>query len=203
MAFHPKSDMAEPEARARNAGPKGLGQASEEPQGNEASPEEQAIYDQVVNNALEVIYPKDESDLAPAIREALSAGDDPIMNLAMAAVSVVMGLVQSAKAAGQKIPGEVLFNAGSEIIELLAEAAEAFKIYDYSEEDMERALYRALDIYREQATASGDLDPETLKQDFADLKAADDAGQLDQVLPGAVEYAKKFAPKEVEGEEQA
>lgn len=167
----------------------------EVPTGNEASPEEQAIYDQVVNNALEIIYPQGEEALAPQIRESLTAGDKPVMNLALAAVAVVSGLVASAKQANQPIPGEVLFHAGAQIVELLAEAAEAFKLADYSDEDIERAFYIASDMYREQAKASGDLDEEALKADFAELEKANEEGRIEEMLPGAVEHAQKTTPQ--------
>ena len=179
---------------------------AEEPEGN-VTPEEQAMYEQVVNNALEIIYPKGDEAIAPQIRDALTAGEQPVMNLAMASVSIVTGLVASAKQAGQKIPGEILFHAGAQIVELVAEAAEAFKIAEYSEEDIERALYLAVDMYREQAKASGDLDEEAMKADFAELQAADAEGRFDEVVPGAREHAEKIMARDgqapVEGEEAA
>lgn len=181
--------------------------AAPEPEatGNAASPEEQAMYDQVVNNALEIIYPKGEEEIAPQIREALTAGEQPVMNLAMASVSIVTGLVQSAKKAGQAIPGEVLFHAGAQIVELVAEAAEAFKLADYSEEDIERAFYIAADMYGQQGLQTGDIDPEPMKADFAELQKADQEGRIDEMLPGALAHAEKM-PKGEEapaGEEEA
>lgn len=162
-------------------------------EGEEPTPEEQAMYEQVVNNALEVIYPADNDSIAPNIVESLSASENPVLDLAMTTVSLVNGLVQSAKQAGQEIPGVVLLPAGGEVLELLVEAAEAKKIHDYSEEDMERAWYLAVDMYREQAKAAGTLDEDALKADYAELEKADAEGRLDEVLPGARERAEKMA----------
>lgn len=176
----------------------GLGAAMEPQEAPEnegesnVSPEEQAMYERVVRNALEIIYPKGEESLSPQIREALTAGNQPTMNLAMASVSIVTGLVQSAKQAGQKIPGDVLFHAGAQIVELVAEAAEGFKLAEYSEEDIERAFYIAVDMFGQQGLSTGDIDPETMKADFAELQKADQEGRLDDMLPGAVAHAEKM-----------
>lgn len=161
-------------------------------EGEEATPEEQAMYDQVVKNAMRVISP-DGDTIAPEIKESLSASENPVLNLAMTTVSIVSGLVTSAMQAGQKIPGDILMPAGAEVLELLVEEAEALKLHDYSEEDMERAWYLAVDMYREQAKAAGTLDEEALKADFTELERADQEGRLDQMLPGARQRAEQMA----------
>lgn len=169
------------------------------------TPEEQAEYEQIVNNALEIIYPEGEEALSPQVKEGLTGSDKPVLNLATTAVTIITGLVESAKQAGKALNQDVLFHAGAAILEELAEAAEAFKIHDYSEEDIERALYLAVDMYREGATQAGDINPDELKAGFEELKAANDRGELDQVLPGAVEHAKKMPqqmPDEAAGEEE-
>jgi hypothetical protein len=157
-----------------------------EPEGN-VTPEEQAMYEQVVNNALEIMYPANEDALAPTIAAALAGSDNPIMNLATTAVSVAKGLVDSAKKAGTKIPGEILYHAGVAIVEELAEAAEAFKIHVYSEEDIEQAFYQALDMFRSAGMETGDVDGEVLKSEFEQIKQADAEGRLGEVLPGIEE----------------
>lgn len=167
--------------------------------GEPATPEEQALYKQVVENAVEVIYPKGDDMLAPKLIEALQAGENPVMNLALAAVSVVRGLKESARAAGQDIPDEILYYAGSEVIEVIAEAAEAAKIAEYSEEDLERALFIAADIYREQAAAAGEIDEDEAKAEFAELQQADAEGRLDDYLPGAAKRAAQMPQQPPEG----
>lgn len=172
-------------------------QGLDEFDGDAATPEEQAMYDQIVKNAMRVISP-DGDTVAPELQESLSASDNPVLNLAMTTVSVVSGLVSSAQQAGQKIPGDILLPAGAEILELLVEEAEALKLHDYSEEDMERAWYLAVDMYREQAKAAGTLDEEALKADFAELEQAEAEGRLDEMIPGARERAEQMAASQPE-----
>lgn len=176
--------------------------------GEPASPEEQAIYDRVVKNALELIYPANEEGVAQSVMQSLSGSDNPVVNLAMTTASLVNGLVMSAQKAGQKIPGDVLLAAGAEVLEVLVEVAEAARIHEFSEEDMERGWYLAVDMYREQAKAAGTLDEEALKADFAMLEEAEKEGRIDEVLPGAREHAEKLAasqpqPEQLMEQEQA
>ncbi len=149
------------------------------------TPEEQAAYEQVVRNALRIIYPAgEEAKAAPTVLKALKAGQNPILALAGAAVTIVTTLRESAKQAGRPIDPEILFHAGREIVEELAELASAAKIHDFSEGETEHAFYAALDMYRASAEESGDIDAEGLKQGFAELKQADNEGRLGSVLPG-------------------
>ena len=163
------------------------------------TPEEQAQYDEFVNNALEIIYPaQTQGQPSPQIINSLSGqmseqerellaqadpplGNSPIDNLAGTGAAVVVMVEGSAAQAGARIDDDVLFHAGADILAELAEVAEAAKIHPYSEEEMESALYRALDIYR---MSSPRVDPEMLAQEFGQIAEADKAGQLDQVLPG-------------------
>lgn len=145
------------------------------------SPEEQAIYDQVIANAYKIIYTGDT--VSPQVLKGLEGSENPMMNLATTAVTLITGLVESAKKAGQPIPEDVLYHAGVEIVEELAEIAEADKIHEYSEEEIEQAFYLGLDLFRQ----SGLLDEEQLKQGFETIKQADQEGRLGEVLPGIEE----------------
>ena len=161
----------------------------DEPDGEEqpnVTPEEQAMYDAVMNNALKVIYTdgNEGAQVNPDILSSLKGSDDPKLNLSMTAVTIVKELVNSAKSAGTEIDATVLFHAGTAIIEELVEVAEAAKIAEYDEEAMEGALYQALDMYREEGTAAGTVNPEPLKAEFEMLKAANEEGRLADLLPG-------------------
>lgn len=171
-------------------------QDAPQPAGNEATPEEQAMYTQFVRNGLEMI-----EATADNVAQSLSASGNPVLDLAMTGVSIISGLMASAKQAGQNIPGEIVFAAGAEILEALVEEAEALKIHDYSEEDMERAMFLAADMYREQAKATGMLDEEALKADYAMLEQAEQEGRLDEVLPGARERAEQIAAQQPQPEQ--
>ena len=175
------------------------------------SPEEQQQYDTFVKNGLRLIYtgtPTTQDDhnsplptdliqegrttvdvatdqaISPNVLKALKGGDNPIMNLAVAGVTIVTGLRDSAKKAGAPISDDVLFHGATAILEELAEVAELTKIHDYTEQEMEQALYTGLDMYRESATQTGDLDSEALKQGFEQIRQADAEGRLGEILPG-------------------
>lgn len=159
--------------------------------GVNVSPEEQALYETTVLNALAIIYAGDDEKPAPKVIEALSASENPIMNLATAAVSIVTYLVQSAKEHGSPIPDEILYHAGTAIVEELAAIAEREGIHEFTEEQIEQAFYQALDMYRTAGEQSGDVDPEALKQGFEVVRQADAEGRLDDVLPGIGERLKQ------------
>ena len=49
---------------------------------------------------------------------------------------------------------------------------------------MEGAWYQALDLYRQTATESGQLDPAQLQSEFGEIQQADQQGEMGKVLPG-------------------
>lgn len=178
-------------------------QQSGQSEGEQASPEEQAQYDQVVNNALEIIYPKGEQQgMSPAVKAHLSGQfepqaaemlkplqpplnpSSPIEALAATSALVVMMLDGSAAQAGKEIDAGVLFHAGLEITQILADDAKEFGILDLGDQDQEKAFYRAVDIYRQISPRAQQAQPE-LASEFDQLKQANDQGKLGQVLPGA------------------
>lgn len=185
-------DMAgvRPEPQAgQPAQPKG-GEPTEA-EGN-VSPEEQEQYDAFMQNALEVIYPRGEdAQVAPNILNGLKATPDkPLLALANTAVSMVVGLRDSAEKAGNPIGDDVLFHAGADLVAELAEVAEAANIHEFSEEEIENAFYMALDLYRGEAQQSGRIDQEAAKQAIGQVVEADRNGTIEQVLPGISERMK-------------
>lgn len=163
-----------------------------------AAPEEQATYERIMGNALKVIYPEgEEATVSPAVLEMLKASDKPLVNVSNAAVSIVTNLRASAAQAGiveqwdaqateadMLTFDEILFHAGKAIVEELCEVAEAAKIHEFNEQEIETAFFMALDMYRETATQSGTLDAEALKGQWGEIVEADKAGRLGEVLPG-------------------
>ena len=150
------------------------------------SPEEQAQYDQFMQNAMEIIYPKGEdAQVSPNIMKGLSATPKtPLLALASTAVSLVAGLRDSAKRAQSPISDEVLFHAGADLVAELAEIAEAAKIHEFSDDDVEKAFYLALDMYRSEAEQSGNIDKEAATQGWNEIVEADRNGTLAQQVPG-------------------
>lgn len=143
------------------------------------TPEEQAEYDRFMDNALKLIY--NEKALPQVIR-SLAGGGDPVEGLANTTVMVIGRLEDSAGGHGS-INGDVLFHGGVEILEDLADLAGEAGIKDFSEQEIEAALYRALDQYRMMRQGDGTLNEGPMREEFEQLVAADRAGALDQALP--------------------
>jgi hypothetical protein len=145
------------------------------------TPEEQAIYDQFVDNALSAIY--DDKSL-PQIIESLKGDGNPVDGLANTAVTVVIRVQDSAEQAGQNMPPDVVFHAGSEILEDLAGLAEKAGIHQFTPEELEGAMFQAMDIYREMKGRDGGAERPQIVEDFNQIAALDQAGKLDEVAPG-------------------
>tara|TARA_Y100000310_G_scaffold258548_1_gene266993 strand:- start:219 stop:713 length:495 start_codon:yes stop_codon:yes gene_type:complete len=150
----------------------------------DASPEEQAQYETVVDNALKAIYSeKGLPQILDRIKKSVEAGD-PQEGIAAVAAMVVMRIEESAKQAGKPIADDVLFHAGVEIVEDLADLASENQIHDFSQEEIDGALYRSLDLYRETKGKKGQIDQGAADQQFTQLLEASKAGGLDQFAPG-------------------
>lgn len=169
----------------------GPGQPGMAEEASNVSPEEQAEYDAFVTNGMQLIY---NEQLMPQLLERIEGGGNPIEGLANAAALVVMRLEDSAEGQGQAISNDVKFHGGTELMEQLAELAEAAGIHEYSEEEVESAFYLALDTYRSTRQEQGKLAMDEINQDMQTLVQADQAGRLNEVLPG-IEQAAARLPK--------
>lgn len=149
------------------------------------SPEEQQQYDTFVSNGINLIF---DENMQESMVQSLSGDGMPVEGLANTLVMVVSRLEDSAKENNIPLSPDVLYHGSIELMEHLAEFALEAGIHDFTEEEMESALLQALDLYREM---KGDqLDPTSMEQDLAELEAADQAGQIEQVAPGITEYAQ-------------
>ena len=176
-------EVAPAGAAAPAGGIPATGQDSGEKQPN-VSPEEQKIYDAFVDNALSVIY--DEKSL-PQIIESLKGDGNPVDGLANTAGTVVVRVQDSAEQAGQELPPDVVFHAGSEILQDLAQLAEKAGIHQFSPEEIEGAAFQAMDLYREAKGRDGGAARPQIVEDFNQIVALDQAGKLDELAPGLTE----------------
>ncbi len=158
------------------AADQGMAQQGEQPN---VTPEEQAQYDRFIDMAFRLIY--DERSF-PAIMKRLAATPDPVEGLAAVVVMVVSRLKDSAKQQGVEISPDVLFHGGSELLEDIADTAAKAGIHQYSEQDLEKALYRALDLYRAMDQRGG-ADRQAFQQDWDALVQADRQGRLGDLVP--------------------
>lgn len=158
-------------------------QAGGEEQPN-VTPDEQRVYDQFVDNAFSAIY--DDKSL-PQVIESLAGDGNPVDGLANTAVSIVVRVQDSAEQAGQAIPPDVVFNAGVEILENLADLAGKAGVHEFTAQEIEGATFQAMDIYREMKGRDGGAGRPQIVEDFNQIVALDQAGRLDEVAPGLSE----------------
>lgn len=149
-----------------------------------ASPEEQQVYDQFVDQALSAIY--DDKSLSQVI-EGLKGDGNPVDGLANTTVAIVMRVQDSAEKAGQALPPDVVFNAGTEVLEELAGLAEKAGVHKFTDEEVEGAMFQAMDLYREMKGRDGGTARAGIVEDFNQVTELDKAGEMDQVAPGLTE----------------
>lgn len=184
-------------------------EASVEEGESNVSPEEQEQYNLFMAKVADILYGPGggTAKVMPEILESLSAakgsggeatvegvapgeelegekGNPAVLALANTAVQVVQKVDTAGFEAGSPVSDEVLYHAAVETIELLAEVAETAGIHEYSEEELNGALYQAVDLYRPIAEELGRTDQETLKGQFAEVNQADQEGRLGELLPG-------------------
>lgn len=145
------------------------------------SPEEQQAYNQFVTNGMKLMY---SDQVMPKVLERIKGNGNPIEGLAGATVMLVSRLDDSAQAQGQAIDADVKFQGASELMEQLAELAQTAGIHEYAPEEIEAAVYLALDTYRALRQQQGRLDMGAINEDMRTLVQADQAGRLGELLPG-------------------
>lgn len=176
---------------------RGLMAPEPEEQSN-VSPEEQQAYEQFVGQGMKLIF---NEQTLPSLLKMIEGDGDPVLGLASAAASVIMRLVTSEGA--PKFDPAVLMHGGTEILEVLANAAEEGKLHDFTPEELQKAELQTIDMVRDQMTKAGLIDGEALKGEFAQIADADRAGTLDQMLPGLERASAPAAePEEEEPEEE-
>lgn len=153
------------------------------------TPEEQEQYNQFVTNGMQAMY--DEKSL-PQMLQAIQGDGNPVEGLANALVMLVTRLEDSAEQAGQKISGDVMLHGGTELLEQMADLSKEAGMHDFNKQELEEALYTAMDLYRGFRQEQGKLEPEPYVQDIQALQAAEESGNVDDVMPGLTEFAKKM-----------
>jgi hypothetical protein len=141
------------------------------------TPEEQAEYDQVVNNAYKMLY-----EDVPLLLENIGGHGDPVTGIATVVANAMSRITDSAVKDGRKFSDGVILNAGVEVLEDLADLA--------------------AETYRSLQQESGNIDPNQAVTDMAALQQAEADGNLEQMLPGVAEHfaAKDQVAAEAEAE---
>jgi hypothetical protein len=105
----------------------------------------------------------------------------PTDSLAATGVLVMLTLQQSAEDAGKPIPDEVVAQGGLDLLQHLQEISQSAGIHTFEGKDLQASVIRALDLYR---AVAPNIDPQAAADDFKKIQEADQAGALDQLLPG-------------------
>lgn len=159
----------------------------------QASPEEQAQYDQFVGRAMEVIYNK---KMFPHVVEMLRGGGNdgqdkqaagpsgPAQGLANATALIVTRVYKAAADARTNISPDVLFHGGTEIFQQLAEISDKAKISNYAKDRdaLEGAYFVAIDKTTEQLKQSGVIDEAEAKAAMQQLQEMDQKGEVESLF---------------------
>lgn len=159
---------------------------ADEPQPN-VSPEEQAQYDRFMERAFAVAY---DAKAFPTIMERLA--DDPVGGLAVSAVMVVQRVRSAAEQAGVSLSPDVLYHGGADLMADLADTAGKAGVHQFTPDEVEAALYQALDMHRDAEEEAGTLDRGAFAEDMQKLVVANETGEIDSAFP---DLARHFAGK--------
>lgn len=162
-------------------------------QGEQATPEEQAKYEEFVKTGYGMMYAGGK--VSPAVLKmldddptdliaALGNGDEfkqfsPLVALAATAAIITLKVCEKT---GEK-DGAIIMHGGKAIMEDLVEVAGKAGIKDYSEEEMNQAFHMGADLFRHAAESKGILDMSQAKEEWGQITAADKAGKLDDLIP--------------------
>ena len=131
-------------------------------EGETASPEEQALYNNFVSLALMHLH---SEGMADRIAEQVRQGD-PVEQIGRIAASIGMTVMRKAEEQGQAIPPDILLHGGAEIVSQVGEVAQAAGV-QVGKQDLENALYVAADAV--QSLMPGLISPEDAQAGIGEL----------------------------------
>lgn len=148
--------------------------------GEEASPnvtpEEQSMYDSLVNAALDMIYVDGNSfeQILSKIKNE-TQGQGLAFGIGHTAAMILRSIVSGIKQQGKEVPEDILLPAGQEVVAELVEVCVRAGLAKPSDEEQlnAEAMMNGVQEYGKAAQASGEIDPATqeqAKQEFAALK---------------------------------
>lgn len=152
----------------------------------EASPEQQAAYNRTIVAALRMVR---EPQMRPALIKMLEGEGDPVQGLATASANIFARIATAGEEAGEQLDGPVLFNAATEIVQILADVSDAASIGSFAEDRdaLEGAYFQTLDQIRGMMDQAGRLDRESAESDLGALQRMSESGELEQMLRGLAE----------------
>lgn len=161
-------------------------QAGMEEQPN-VTPEEQAAYERFIDNGFKIIY---DQKVLPGLMDRLVATGNPVEGLASVTVQVAERLENAANRQNRAIDPDILFQGSFDLMADIADFARKKGVHDYSEEEVENAVFAFMDMVATQAQERGELDEQGIAEDFNLLMQHDRDGRLDELIPGISGYAE-------------
>jgi hypothetical protein len=186
----------------------------EETQGGEAaSPEEQQQYQELFENGWRLIA-DEKGGVRPAVLKMLDADPsdlkaslgedalgeygeqlDPAVALGLTVAQILVREVADMKQKGGQVQAASVWEAGKDLLLDVAQLAQKNGLGPYDQNAMTRAATVAAGAYGVAAKAQGLISDEEIGQDMADMKAADESGQLQQMVGGGEEQAEQAPPE--------
>lgn len=137
------------------------------------TPEEQQLYDAVVYKAMQFMYAEDM--IVPLLEKLKGGAQNISKEIGHTAAMIMTSIVQTFDDDGQEIEGEILFNAGGEVVSQLVDIAVAGKIVAPEQEQdvAEAALYEGLRIWGQNMGRDGKITDEMAMDAKEQLRRAD------------------------------
>lgn len=152
----------------------------------QATPEEQAQYEQAYDNASKLLF-------APESQKALRAAfdpqeDDPAGALASFCAPIMFRVVESAAQSGVNLADAVITEVMEEIVEDAGEMALKAKLAPMDQKVVDQAFIQTADLYRAMAQKAGLVDQEKVNQAWGQMqgKAQQAAPQQQGQRPGGI-----------------
>jgi hypothetical protein len=143
---------------------------------------EQSQYDDLVKQAYNVAY-----DDVPKFLEAIGGQGDAPTGLGTFTGQLFSFLVDSGSRQGIEFDNAIVLAAGEEFMGDAANFSENAGMHEFTDKEMETAVYIAADVYRGLQQDGGNIDPNAAAANMETLAAAEANGTLEEVLPGVTE----------------
>lgn len=188
-----------------NAAPEENGETvPDNEQGEQASPEEQARYEEFVKTGFDLMYKggkvspdimkmldDDPSDLTAVLDSPEELKQfSPVVALAATAAIITLKVCEKT---GEK-DGAIILHGGRAILDDLSQIALQAGIKEYSQDEVNQAMHMGADLFRHAAEPLGLVNADEAKQEWGQITAADKEGKLGQVIPQFAGVADQQQP---------
>lgn len=159
-----------------------------ETDGEQASPQEQAQYDDLVTGGMAILY-QNENTASDIARKLKSEAEEKGLSNAIGqqAAIIMLSLTRGLKQQKLVPDPDVVLNAGVEILSEIADIAQQAGLLPNEQYDktIEEASYEATRFYGDQELKAGEITPE-MRQQAQQAVSADQQGQQPKPQPGSL-----------------